>query len=244
LSIIPYVEGYVLREFSFEADFGGRDVTREFQRVASERYPLHDDRYVPILRKWKEAYSFCRTTRETAGGGVSGETVTAPVVGGFAATLETGLQVEFRHETWKACETLFTAQLFRSFGVVGMQGAIRRVINQCPIDQRSRLYSGIELMGGTTKFDGLAERLEKELRGKTEVEGHVAQVRVSAKRNRQYASWMGGAGLSELAANGGHDIGWLTIEDVEEEGYDRLLGPEGSDAEGDSDSSAGYSGPL
>lgn len=228
LGIIPYVEGYVLREYSFEADFGGRDVTREWQRVASERYPLHDDRYVLILRKWKEAHSFCRA-RETAGD--DGKVVPPPVVGGFAASLETGLQVEFRDEAWRACEALFTAPLFRSFDVVGLQGAIHHVINQCPIDQRARLYSGIELMGGTTRFDGLVERLEAELCAKIEAEGNVARVRISAKRNRQYAPWMGGAGLAELAANGGHDLGWLTLEEVEEEGYDRLLGSDESDEE-------------
>ena len=30
-----------------------------------------------------------------------------------------------------------------------------------------------------------------------------------------------------------HDLGWLTLEDVEEEGYDRLLGPRESDSESD-----------
>eukprot|EP01043_Picozoa_sp_COSAG02_P007659 COSAG02_NODE_233_length_27847_cov_20.383055_14_plen_95_part_00 len=48
LSIIPYVDGFVLEDYSFEADFGGRDVTRAWQQVASERYPLHADHYLAM----------------------------------------------------------------------------------------------------------------------------------------------------------------------------------------------------
>ena len=247
LSIIPYVEGYVLREYSFEADYGGRDVTHAWQCAAAERYPIHDDRYLPILRKWKEAHSFCKpmagsasTTASDDGYGAAGA-LPPPVVGAggaagggaaagaFSARLDTGLQVEFSDESWRACETLFSAQLFRSFDVVGLHGAIYHVINQCPIDQRARLYSGIELMGGTTCFDGLPQRLEQELKEKMAQEGnnHGSRVHVSAKRNRQFAPWMGGAGLAEMAceggAAGGQELGWITLEEVEEEGYDRLL---------------------
>ena len=79
---------------------------------------------------------------------------------------DNGREFEFIDEPWRACEALFTAPLFRSLDVVGLQGAIYHVIKSCPIDQRARLYSGIELMGGSTCFDGLAQRLEAELRAK------------------------------------------------------------------------------
>lgn len=243
LSITPYVEGYVLREYSFEADFGGRDVTRAWQQIALERHPLHDDHYLPLIRKWKEAYGFCKPASSLSDVSSTRRTIAPPTVtgagNGFRTRIDNGLQIDFVDEPWQACEILFTAPLFRSLDVVGLQGAIYHVINQCPIDQRARLYGGIELMGGSTCFNGLPQRLEAELRSKMESEGHQGglRVNVSAKRNRQYAPWMGGAGLAEIASEGGmhrgRDLGWLTLEEVEEEGYDRLLSPLECDSDGD-----------
>jgi actin-related protein len=43
------------------------------------------------------------------------------------------------------------------------------------------------------------------------------------QRNRQYAAWMGGSMLAADAAEG-VEVSWLEMADVEEEGYDRLLG--------------------
>ncbi len=155
-----------------------------------------------------------------------------------------GREFDFVDEPWRACEILFTAPLFRSLDVVGLQGAIYHVINQCPIDQRARLYGGIELMGGSTCFDGLPQRLEAELRAKMEEKGNYGGVKVniSAKRNRQYAPWMGGAGLAEIVSEGGgRDVAWLTLEEVEEEGYDRVLGPRDCDSDSDYNSDSQHS---
>eukprot|EP01043_Picozoa_sp_COSAG02_P040838 COSAG02_NODE_3334_length_6913_cov_2.606252_1_plen_1946_part_00 len=245
LSIIPYVEGFVLGEYSFEADFGGRDVTRAWQNAASERYPLHDDYYLPIIRKWKEAHGFCKPAATLTDSSSSSSAIASSMVGcdgiSFSAN---GREFDFVDEPWRACEILFTAPLFRSLDVVGLQGAIYHVINQCPIDQRARLYGGIELMGGSTCFDGLPQRLEAELHTKMEEKGNYGgvKVNVSAKRNRQYAPWMGGAGLAEIVSEGGgRDVAWLTLEEVEEEGYDRLLGPRDCDSDGDYNSDSQHS---
>ena len=34
LVVLPFIDGYVLHEFAFEADFGGGDLTREMHRLA------------------------------------------------------------------------------------------------------------------------------------------------------------------------------------------------------------------
>ena len=196
LSIMPYIDGFVLSEFRFDSDFGGRDVTREWQRLAGERYAIHADSIIPAIRAWKEAHSFALplSERESERDGGAPAVVTRPDGSplGFEARLKTGRAIEFDEEAWRAPEVLFSTNLHRTFDVIGLQGAVIHVVNQCPIDQRAQLLGGIELMGGTSCIEGLAPRLEAEVRAALQAAGSNAAVKVCTQRNRQFAPWMGG----------------------------------------------------
>ena len=66
----------------------------------------------------------------------------------------------------------------------------------CDIGVRKDLYSNIVLSGGTTTFEGIAERMEKEI---TALAPSTMKVKVIAPPERKYAVWIGGSILASLA---------------------------------------------
>ena len=85
-------------------------------------------------------------------------------------------------------------------------------------------------MGYSSTFNGLRERMGHELQSLLAAEGNrsAERVRVSARRNRQWSSWMGGALLAEDDEAGllGVSVEWVDRQRVEEEGYERIYAHE------------------
>jgi len=69
-------------------------------------------------------------------------------------------------------------------------------IQECDIDIRKDLYSNIILSGGTTLYEGLPERLEKEI---DLMAPQPNMVKIIAPPDRYYSVWIGGATLSSLS---------------------------------------------
>ena len=67
---------------------------------------------------------------------------------------------------------------------------------RCDIDVRRELYGNIVLSGGSTKYKGLPERLDKEI---TALAPPTMKVKIAAPEERKYAVWIGGAILSSLS---------------------------------------------
>jgi len=68
-------------------------------------------------------------------------------------------------------------------------------INECDIDIRRDLYSNVILSGGTTLYEGLPDRLEKELDAMCP---QANMVKIIASADRYYSVWTGGSTLSSL----------------------------------------------
>jgi actin len=66
---------------------------------------------------------------------------------------------------------------------------------KCDIDVRKDLYANIVLSGGTTMFQGLPERIEKEIVRLTPT---TMKIKVVALPERKYAVWIGGSILASL----------------------------------------------
>jgi actin len=62
---------------------------------------------------------------------------------------------------------------------------------------RRILYKNIILSGGNTFFEGLGERLQKEIEAKI---SKSVVVKVIASPDRKYAAWRGGSTLTSLSA--------------------------------------------
>ena len=85
-------------------------------------------------------------------------------------------------------------------------------IMRCDIDVRRELYENIILSGGSTMYEGLPERLQKELK---RLAPSSINVGILARPERKYCVWIGGAVVSSLST---FKSMWVTKEEYEESG--------------------------
>lgn len=112
-----------------------------------------------------------------------------------------------------APEALFNPGLIKEGDETpGMHTMAYQSITDCDMDVRNELYSNIILSGGTTLYEGLPDRLEKEVDAlcpKSEM------VKIIASADRYYSVWTGGSTLSSLST---FESQWITKEEYEENG--------------------------
>ena len=85
-------------------------------------------------------------------------------------------------------------------------------IMECDVDVRRDLYCNIILSGGTTLFEGIGERLLKEVEQRAP---KAITTKVIAAPERRFAVWIGGSTLSSLSTFASM---WITKEDYDEHG--------------------------
>jgi actin-related protein len=71
-------------------------------------------------------------------------------------------------------------------------------IMKCDVDIRKDLYANIVLSGGTTMFNGIGERMDKEI---TALAPPTMKVKVVAPPERKFSVWIGGSILSSLSTS-------------------------------------------
>jgi len=82
----------------------------------------------------------------------------------------------------------------------------------CDIDVRKELYNNIVMSGGTTMYDGIQERLQKDI---VSLAPSTMKVKVVAPAERKFSVWIGGSILSSLAT---FQTMWITKAEFEESG--------------------------
>ena len=99
-------------------------------------------------------------------------------------------------------------------GSLGIHEATFNSIMKCEVDfHRLRgLYANVVLSGGTTMFQGIAERMKKEI---TALAPSTATINVIAPAERNYSAWIGGAILASLQT---FQPMWVTKRDYDEVG--------------------------
>jgi actin-related protein len=85
-------------------------------------------------------------------------------------------------------------------------------VSASDIDVRRELCKNIIMSGGSTMYEGMADRLKKELVARAP---SGAEIRVVAAADRKYAVWKGGSTLASLST---FASSWVTKEDYEEHG--------------------------
>ncbi|CAO2149688.1 unnamed protein product [Urochloa humidicola] len=97
----------------------------------------------------------------------------------------------------------------------GIHEATKNCIMKCNRDMRKDLYGKIVLIGGSTMFPGLAERLTKEV---TALAPSSMKIKVVAQAERKYGAWIGGSILGSLNTFEQH---WITKGEYDE--YDPTI---------------------
>jgi len=112
-----------------------------------------------------------------------------------------------------APEALFQPGLIKEGDEVhGMHTMGHGTIQECDVDIRKDLYQNVILSGGTTLYEGLPDRLEKEIDALCPQQN---MVKIIASKDRYYSVWTGGSTLSSLATV---ESQWITKDEYEENG--------------------------
>ena len=208
--IVPVDKGYAVPGASTCLNLGGNDLRQYIVKLLTESgYSVNDWYHIdPIKEKFcyvaldfdRETESVCKKAK------LEEETYEMP----------DGEIITPRQERFQCPEVLFKPSLLAGLDVAMYEEGIHKVchdaIAKCDIEVQALLYKNIVLSGGSSLLPGLAERLEKEMRGL--VPANMA-IEVIASRHRKNSVWIGG---SVLASLGTFQEMWVTKEQYEEDG--------------------------
>lgn len=98
-----------------------------------------------------------------------------------------------------------------------LQELVQTSVERVDIGARKSQYENIILSGGSSMYENLAPRLEKEV-GK--LVPQTMKVKVYAQKDRKYSVWIGGAVLASLST---FKSQWITKEEYDEIGSNVMI---------------------
>lgn len=205
---VPIYEGFSIPHAVQRIQLAGRDLTDFMVKLMTERgHAFTSSAEREIVRDIKEKTSFIALDFEAA---MKESMESSKYEKNYE--LPDGRVITIGNERFRCPELLFKPLELGGKEMDSIQDLTFKSVQECDTDVRRELYQNIILSGGTTMFEGIGERLTKEIRDRAP---KGVDIKVIASPDRKYAVWRGGSTLCSLSSFASM---WITKEDYDEHG--------------------------
>ena len=191
--IVPIYEDYAIPHAAVRLNFGGRELIDFLMKSLTERgYMFTTTAERENIRDMKEKCAYVALDYDQ---GLQTAKTSSYVEKKYQ--LPDGQAITIGVERFRCPLALFQPSLVGMEDVVGIHKMTHNSIMKCDVDMRKDLYRNIILSGGSTMFQGFADRMTKEL---TALSPSSMKIKVVGPCHGIYGPWIGGSILGSLSA--------------------------------------------